>query len=197
MAKAPWTLAAKARNDFADLIESLTDEQLEQPTLCKGWTPVEVLGHLVFVVEMKMPSFMLSMAKAGFNYDKMADRAARKNAEAGAADLVRRLREGASNPAPMPGFVEMIPVGDVAVHTQDVRRPLGLPGQLDPEVLRTALEFVTTHKIGKDLADVGDGHRFEATDVDWSHGDGPTVSGPGEAILMTLAGRVTGELEGF
>jgi hypothetical protein len=33
------------------------------------------------------------------------------------------------------------------------------------------------------------GLRFTATDVTWTHGDGPEVQGPGEAILLALAGR--------
>ncbi|MEM7093281.1 MAG: hypothetical protein AAF567_09785 [Actinomycetota bacterium] len=39
--------------------------------------------------------------------------------------------------------------------------------------------------------------RPEATDMDWAQGEGSVVSGPGEAILMTLAGRVSGELDGL
>jgi hypothetical protein len=31
--------------------------------------------------------------------------------------------------------------------------------------------------------------RLIATDVDWSHGKGPEVRGPGEALLMVMAGR--------
>ena len=33
----------------------------------------------------------------------------------------------------------------------------------------------------------------EATDLDWSHGDGQLVSGPGEAILMQILGRDTAD----
>jgi hypothetical protein len=35
------------------------------------------------------------------------------------------------------------------------------------------------------------GHRLRlvATDIDWSHGDGPEVTGPGEALLMAIARR--------
>ena len=33
------------------------------------------------------------------------------------------------------------------------------------------------------------GLRLVATDIDWSHGGGPEVRGPGEALLMAMAGR--------
>ena len=32
-------------------------------------------------------------------------------------------------------------------------------------------------------------HVLLPTDVDWTHGDGPEVSGPGEALIMAAAGR--------
>jgi hypothetical protein len=40
--------------------------------------------------------------------------------------------------------------------------------------------------------------RLVATDLDWSTGKGPEVRGPGEALLMAIAGRrgVVGELSG-
>ena len=33
------------------------------------------------------------------------------------------------------------------------------------------------------------GLRLQATDVDWAHGRGPEVTGPGEALLMAMSGR--------
>lgn len=36
------------------------------------------------------------------------------------------------------------------------------------------------------------GLRLVATDVDWSHGDGPAVTGTGEGILLADSGRPAG-----
>lgn len=33
------------------------------------------------------------------------------------------------------------------------------------------------------------GLRLRATDLEWTHGDGPEVTGPGEALLMAMSGR--------
>jgi hypothetical protein len=33
--------------------------------------------------------------------------------------------------------------------------------------------------------------RLEATDIDWTHGNGPTVSGDAEALLLAITGRTT------
>ena len=33
------------------------------------------------------------------------------------------------------------------------------------------------------------GLKLQATDLDWTHGEGPVVTGSGEALLMAIAGR--------
>lgn len=194
-----WEIAGRARRNFADLIEGMSDEQLDGESLAGAWTPRHVLGHVVYLAEFKLPTFFVNMAKAGFNYDKMADRVAREIAKRPVDDLLRSLRANATKKAPMPGFTEMIPVGDIAIHTQDIRRPHGLEGTLDDEILTIALDFVTTHKIGLDLGEFpkrGD-VKLAPTDLDWTFGEGPEVTGTGEAILMTLAGRpISDELSG-
>jgi hypothetical protein len=114
-------------------------------------------------------------------------------------DLVATLREKAAASAPLPGFPEALTVADVAIHTQDVRRPLGLPGALDDQVLRTALDFLATHKQAKQLVDPPslEGLKLNATDTGWHHGDGAEVAGTGEAIMMALAhGPILDELTG-
>jgi hypothetical protein len=42
------------------------------------------------------------------------------------------------------------------------------------------------------------GVRLTPTDLDWSHGSGPEITGPAEAVLMAVAGRrsAVGELAG-
>jgi len=188
-----WNNAAKVRRDFADLIETLDEEQLDGPTLSGDWTARDILGHLVFIAEMKIPSFFLAMAKTGFNYDKTADIQARKNAERPLDELLASLRTNAAKSAPMPGFAEGVTVSDVAIHTQDVRRPNDLPGKLDDDVLTTALDILTTDRIAKGFADIPsrDEVTFTADDLDWSFGSGPTVSGPAESLMMLLGGRDT------
>ncbi|NNE11095.1 MAG: maleylpyruvate isomerase family mycothiol-dependent enzyme [Ilumatobacter sp.] len=185
--------AAAARRAFADMIDGLTDEQLEQPTLCDQWTPRHVAGHLASFVEMSLPTMMLSMAKAGFNIDKAWKANASKYSAPPIGEVTAALRTHAAKPAPMKAFPPGLTTTDVAVHTQDVRRPLGLEGSLDPDVLREALEFSTASPKRKILLDPKrtEGLRFEATDLDWSHGEGDLVSGPGEAILLAIHRRDT------
>jgi len=194
-----WDIVAKARSDFADLLDSLSEEQLAGKTLCDGWTPLDIGGHVVSFVELSLPAMMLSMAKAGFNIDKAWVANATKYKEMGAASISQALRAKGSKKNPIPSFSAGINFMDIAVHTQDVRRGLGLEGSLDDEVLRNSLEWATTHKQRKIHVDPKaiEGLRLEATDMDWSWGDGALVSGPAEAILLGLNRRdMSAELTG-
>ena len=197
---ASWDLAGTARNDFADMVESMSEDQLEQQTLCGEWDAKGVLAHLVMFVELGAFGFVGQMIKYRFDFDKawVANAAVRRQRPT--SDLVATLRNNATKPAPLPGFPEGLTVADVAIHTQDVRRPLGLPGELDERVLVSVLDFLTTSKQAKTLvSDLPslDGVQLHATDLDWRHGEGAEVSGTGEAIMMALARRpVLDELRG-
>jgi hypothetical protein len=65
---------------------------------------------------------------------------------------------------------------------------LGLDGELNGNVLRTSLDFLTTHKTATTLVNrpLIDGVRLVATDLDWSFGDVEEITGTGEALMMGL-----------
>jgi hypothetical protein len=78
------------------------------------------------------------------------------------------------------------------IHHQDMRRPLRLERAIPPERLTSVLDAVLTKTGGAGLRGSvkrAHGLRLRATDVDWAYGEGPEVTGPGESILMSLAGR--------
>ena len=95
---------------------------------------------------------------------------------------------------PRKGISKMIPTSagflDHLVHNQDIRRPTGHGRQVPGDRLRRALSLVRTE--GSPMYNPKkkvSGLRLHATDVDWSEGEGPVVSGPGEAIIMAASGR--------
>ncbi len=196
---AAWELAGKTRSDFADMIESLDESQLAASTYCEAWTAKQVAGHIVSFVEMSLPTMMVSMAKGGFNADKAWVANAIKYADQPVADIVRKIRENAQKPSAIKSFPAELTTTDVVIHTQDVRRPLGLDGVPSADAVRTALDFCTVHAKAKMMVDPKhiEGLRLEATDMDWSWGDGDLVSGPAEAILLGINRRpVHDDLDG-
>lgn len=82
----------------------------------------------------------------------------------------------------------MIALVDGTIHHQDIRRPLGQPRTIAAERLIRVLQLVPKNpRLGARPRIKG--LRLRATDVDWTHGSGPEVTGPGEALLMAMAGR--------
>ena len=78
----------------------------------------------------------------------------------------------------------------VLIHGQDMCRPLGIKRDLPETHLVPVADFVKddVHIYGakKRIA----GLKLTATDMDWSHGCGPEVTGPAEALVMMMAGRL-------
>ena len=78
----------------------------------------------------------------------------------------------------------------VLIHGQDMCRPLGIRRDLPEAHLVPVADFVKedVHLFGakKRIA----GLKLMATDMEWSHGNGPEVTGPAEALVMMMAGRL-------
>ena len=67
---ATWEVAGTARNDFADMIEGLTPEQLDEQSLCLEWNARGVLAHVTSFVETGFFGIMGTMIKSRFHFHK-------------------------------------------------------------------------------------------------------------------------------
>ncbi len=190
---------ADERRGLAELVSGLTDEQWATRSLCSAWTVRDVVAHLVVPLEVGMPRFALAMLRARGNFDRANDRLARELARRPVGELVEVLRRKADSRFTPPGMGPEAPLTDLLVHGLDIRRPLGLPRELPPERLRTALTFAVSTPLGGSVTrdTLGD-LRFAADDLDWAHGSGPAVTGPAEALLLAVTGRTAAlrQLEG-
>jgi uncharacterized protein (TIGR03083 family) len=88
-------------------------------------------------------------------------------------------------------------LAEVVVDAQDIYRPLGIPPDIPESHLRAVADFLKRASgfgTKKRIADL----RLVASDMDWTHGDGPEVTGPAEALVMLMAGRLAamGDLAG-
>jgi uncharacterized protein (TIGR03083 family) len=186
-----FALAANERLALADDLDGLTDEQWGQASLCEGWRVRDVVAHLVWPTETPMLKIMVKMAAKGFNFDKLADAAARAD-DRTPKELVAVLRENADSRFKPPGMGPEAPLSDVIVHGYDVRRPLGITYSVAEAPARVALDFLASKKAQSSMfhkKGLADGLRFEATDVGWSHGEGASVTGSAEDVMLALGAR--------
>jgi uncharacterized protein (TIGR03083 family) len=187
---------------ISELAHGLSDDQWDHDSLCRGWRVRDVVSHMVLGYTTPMLSMLGMMAKYGFNVPRGSAAESAAYGSAHTAPQILAVFDTIANDHVHKGISRVVrpqeSLLDHIVHHQDIRRPLGLPRQVPEERLLAALGaapgiggFVGAKKRAAGL-------RFVATDVDWSHGDGPEVRGSGEAILLALTGRpvVLDELSG-
>lgn len=190
-------MAMAERADIADLVASLTIEQWDARTLCEGWRVRDVVAHMFSYEELSTFGLIGRFVKGPFTRGGVNAVALADYADHTSEQLVALVRAHQRPRGLTSGFGGRIALTDGTIHHQDIRRPLGLPRQIPPDRLVAVLEFAKTAPTISARKRIR-GLTLTATDLDWSTGDGPEVTGPGESLLMALAGRrgITDELSG-
>jgi len=183
-----WTYIHAERAGMADTWSGLSAEQWAHPSWCEGWSVQDSAGHILAAAERTPLNFSKELAAAGFRFNVFADRGAKRLGVLGPEELVRRLRARTTTtnhpPAPV---IAML--GEIVVHSEDIRRPLGLPHQCPEAALVAVADNYkkTNILIGSKRRITG--LRLRATDCDWEYGDGPELSGPLISLILAMAGR--------
>ena len=181
-------MARDEREAFASLLDGLTPQQWNSPTLCELWTVREVAIHTVSYDELSTAGLVGRFLKGRLNTDRINAIGVADYSDRSPEQITVLIRSYAQPHGLTGVFVGKIALTDGMVHQQDIRRSIGLPRTIDPERLRTALNFARFAPTIRG-AWRARGVRLVASDLDWSHGRGPEVRGPGEALLMAMAGR--------
>jgi uncharacterized protein (TIGR03083 family) len=177
------------RRRLADTLDAMSADEWNTASLCSGWKVRDVVGHLVSIIEIPIGKFVLGAAKAR-NFDRFADKVAREFGARPQHELAKTYRSLIDRRFAPPVVGPIAPLTDLLVHTRDVERPLGRASILDAAAQRTVLDFLCGGKArGFVASSRTKGLRFEATDLGWSIGSGPSVIGTGEAIMMAVADR--------
>jgi uncharacterized protein (TIGR03083 family) len=180
---------AEERRSIADLIDSLDDSQLATETLCTGWDVKTMGSHLVSVLAAGTTRVIL-LSWRRMNFNKAVDELARRRAHWPAAKIAATLRDLADRqywrPPPQPPGL----LSEILCHSGDIRIPLGLPFEPDPQLTVIALDFLTGPvPIGLVKMGQNRGIRWHATDVDRTWGKGPEIRGRAADLLMAAVGR--------
>jgi uncharacterized protein (TIGR03083 family) len=183
-----WKHIHAERRQMAESWTAMSSGQWAAQSWCQGWSVQDTAGHIVAAAEQTPPNFYKELASAGFRFNVFTDRGARRLAAAGPDELVRRLRARTSTTNHPPAPV-MAMLGEIVVHGEDIRRPLGLKHQ-PPEAALVAVADSWKNSnllIGSKRRITG--LRLRATDTEWVHGDGPEVSGPLLSLILAMTGR--------
>jgi uncharacterized protein (TIGR03083 family) len=183
-----WKYIHAERAQMVETLTALSGDQWTAPSLCDGWSVQEVTGHILAAAEQTPVNFYKELISAGFKFDVFTDRAAKRLGAIGPDELIRRIqaRTTTTNHPPAP---VMAMLGEIIVHGEDIRRPLGLQHRA-PEAAMVAV--ADSYKKSNLLLGAKRriaGLKLNATDSDWVWGDGPEVSGPLISLIMAMTGR--------
>jgi uncharacterized protein (TIGR03083 family) len=176
------------RRSLSDFLGTLTPDQWSTPTWCDQWNVQQLVGHLVAAANITAPHFFAGIAKQGFSFDKFVDGDLRTFAAGTPTDVKQRF-DGIITSTRTPPGPKYVALGEVMVHGEDIRRVFGLKGEHPADHLTTLAEMYK--KTGAPLRGKKRvaGLKLRATDVDWSTGDGPAVSGPAMSLILGMVGR--------
>jgi uncharacterized protein (TIGR03083 family) len=183
---------------LADLLDSATDAQWDTLSLCAGWRVREVIAHMTMAARYSEEEFMAELRRYDFDFGRLSDEIAARDAELPAADLVASLRAEVMQHWTPPGGGWHGALNHVVIHGLDVTVPLGVPRRSPDATIRVVLDDLTAGGVQERFGTSSEGRSLQATDLDWSYGSGPVLRGPAEYLALVLCGRTVpeGRLEG-
>ncbi|MGE5694560.1 MAG: maleylpyruvate isomerase family mycothiol-dependent enzyme [Candidatus Sericytochromatia bacterium] len=188
-------MAREERADLAAFLATLTPEEWVAPSLCDRWSVKDVVAHVVSYEDLGAAGLIKRFLKGRVVHANEVG--VEEFASMSAQELLEFLNDHLEPHGLTAGFGGMIGLVDGTIHHQDIRRALGRPRAIPVDRLERILPLIPSNPrlgAGKRIR----GLRLRATDVDWTHGRGPEVTGTGEALLMAMSGRpvVLNELTG-
>jgi uncharacterized protein (TIGR03083 family) len=186
-----WSMIHSERAGLADTIEGLTPDQWRTPSLCAGWNVGAMAAHLLSSAEQTPGHFMGGMLSSGFSFNRTMQRDIDARADLTPKQIADRLRQRTTttNKPPAPTAAML---GEVVIHGEDLRRPLGLAAPLNADAANACLAMYTKASFPVGGKKRIGGLRLVSTDTGWSYGDGPEVTGPAMSLLLAMTGRPAG-----
>lgn len=188
-----WRGIDDQRGRLVDLLEDLSDQEWQHPSLCAGWTVRQVAAHVALqnTSWSALPRGVVEIIKAGGMNGGIQSIACR-HAQLPTELIVAEIRERIGVWRPLPTVSYRESAIDYLVHLQDIAIPLGRQVPMPVDVAAVAAERVWRSSRMFHARRQFAGYRFVATDTEWSAGHGQGVTGPISAILLLLTGRRAG-----
>jgi uncharacterized protein (TIGR03083 family) len=192
-----WALAHVERAALAEDLSGLSKEEWRHGSLCGKWDVEEVVAHLTAAASLNQWKWLRSMLGARFRPDVHNQRRLvehRGSTPAETLDRFRAVIKSTTAPsAHVPAYL-----GEVVVHAQDIRRPLGLTRTPSVDALTTVAAFFARRNFTVASRTHVAGLQLRADDGPFGAGSGSLVTGSTLALVMSMAGRLpyVGELNG-
>lgn len=183
-----WDLIHVERAALADDLANLDEDRWRQQTLSTAWTVEQAVAHLTAGASLGFWAWIRSIVGAGFNADLHNQRRLEEQLGPTPADTLERFRETIDSTVSPTGTLPAW-LGEVVIHGEDIREPLGLHRDYPEEVLVTLLTFFESSNFTVPSKARARGLTLVARDVRHWVGTGPEVEGNALDLIMAMAGR--------
>jgi uncharacterized protein (TIGR03083 family) len=183
-----WGIIHAERRALAADLQALSEPQWATPSLCTGWTVRDVLAHMTATASMTPPQFIGNFVLSGFNFASLQAKGIEAQKGRSPAETLARFTSlvDSSNHPPGPNDTWL---GEVIVHSEDIRRALGIKHAYPTDAAMQVANFYKNSNLLIGAKTRITGLKLRATDADWSNGDGPEVSGPMVSLVLAMTGR--------
>lgn len=185
---ATWAMIHAERARVADMLEGLSAEEWASDTLCDGWNVQVTAAHIMNACEQSPARFFRGLLANGLRFNVMMDHQARAASRAAPKEIIERIRARTTT-TNKPPAAAMAMLGEVVVHGNDIRRPLGIADDSSLDAKVACLEMFKRQSFPVPAKKAIAGLSLNATDADWSFGTGPLVNGPLVDLVMAMAMR--------
>jgi uncharacterized protein (TIGR03083 family) len=184
-----WALAHTERAALGEDLAGLSVEQWRHATLCGEWDVEQVVAHLTAAASTNQRQWLRSMLAARFRPDVHNQRRLTEHRGSGPAETLDRFRAVITSTT-APSSHTPAYLGEVVVHAQDIRQPLGLARTPSVDALTSVADFFArrdfTVASRTRVADL----QLRADDGPFATGTGALVTGSTLALVMSMAGRM-------
>jgi len=178
---------------FLAVARNLSTDDWPRRSLCSEWTNHQVLAHLVIGCAATPRAVAFEMARHRGSFDRSnAAMAQRLAAQRSASELIEDYAVLIDRPRGLGRvFPRRLLLGDHVIHELDIVLPLGVPPSIDAAAMTAVLETqVRVPNPFVPAAARARGLHLRASDLDWTHGEGPRcVTGTSAHLASVLAGR--------
>jgi uncharacterized protein (TIGR03083 family) len=169
------TWVALTYNGLADLLASAPAATWDAPSLCEKWQVRHVIAHMTMPARLTPEQFGAEMAAAGRDFAVLNDTVAARDASLPEADHLEALRSQVLQEWQPPGGGAAGALSHAVIHSLDVTIALDRHPVAPNDAVVAVLDQVAAANgawFGVDLTGV----RLEATNTDWSWGNGEAVA---------------------
>lgn len=183
-----WRLVHAERAALAEDLAELSPEQWRHSTLCEQWDVEQVVAHLTAAASLNRWQWVRSMLGARFRADVHNQRQLVEHRGSTPAETLDRFHAIIGSTTAPSGHTPAY-LGEVVVHVQDIRQPLGLPRTPDIDALTTVADFFARRDFAVSSRTAVAGLQLRADDGPFTTSTGALVTGSTLALVMSMAGR--------